>query len=155
MLSPKRTKYRKQQRGRMKGKATRGNRINFGEYGLVALEPAWITARQIEASRRAMTRYVRRGGQIWIRIFPDKPVTQRAAETRMGSGKGNPEYWVCVVKPGRILFEMGGVAEPIAREAMRLAAQKLPIKVKFVTKADFEKPEPAQAAASEAATSSV
>lgn len=107
MLSPKRTKYRKQQRGRMKGKATRGNRINFGEYGLVALEPAWITARQIEASRRAMTRYVRRGGQIWIRIFPDKPVTQRAAETRMGSGKGNPEYWVCVVKPGRILFEMG------------------------------------------------
>lgn len=110
MLSPKRTKYRKQQRGRMKGKATRGNRISFGEYGLVALEPAWITARQIEASRRAMTRYVRRGGQIWIRIFPDKPVTQRAAETRMGSGKGNPEYWVCVVKPGRILFEMGGVA---------------------------------------------
>jgi len=155
MLSPKRTKYRKQQRGRMKGKATRGNRINFGEYGLVALEPAWITARQIEASRRAMTRYVRRGGQIWIRIFPDKPVTQRAAETRMGSGKGNPEYWVCVVKPGRILFEMGGVAEPIAREAMRLAAQKLPIKVKFVTKVDFEKPEPAQATASEVATSSV
>ncbi|MGY4589590.1 large subunit ribosomal protein L16 [Thermostichus sp. MS-CIW-40] len=155
MLSPKRTKYRKQQRGRMKGKATRGNRISFGEYGLVALEPAWITARQIEASRRAMTRYVRRGGQIWIRIFPDKPVTQRAAETRMGSGKGNPEYWVCVVKPGRILFEMGGVAEPIAREAMRLAAQKLPIKVKFVTKADFEKPEPAQATASEVATSSV
>jgi large subunit ribosomal protein L16 len=155
MLSPKRTKYRKQQRGRMKGKATRGNRINFGEYGLVALEPAWITARQIEASRRAMTRYVRRGGQIWIRIFPDKPVTQRAAETRMGSGKGNPEYWVCVVKPGRILFEMGGVAEPIAREAMRLAAQKLPIKVKFVTKADFEKPEPGQATASEVATSSV
>ncbi|MFS8820767.1 50S ribosomal protein L16 [Synechococcus sp. W60.1] len=155
MLSPKRTKYRKQQRGRMKGKATRGNRINFGEYGLVALAPAWITARQIEASRRAMTRYVRRGGQIWIRIFPDKPVTQRAAETRMGSGKGNPEYWVCVVKPGRILFEMGGVAEPIAREAMRLAAQKLPIKVKFVTKADFEKPEPAQATASEVATSSV
>jgi large subunit ribosomal protein L16 len=155
MLSPKRTKYRKQQRGRMKGKATRGNRISFGEYGLVALEPAWITARQIEASRRAMTRYVRRGGQIWIRIFPDKPVTQRAAETRMGSGKGNPEYWVCVVKPGRILFEMGGVAEPIAREAMRLAAQKLPIKVKFVTKADFEKPEPAQATASEVDTSSV
>ncbi|MFS8854388.1 50S ribosomal protein L16 [Synechococcus sp. H55.7] len=149
MLSPKRTKYRKQQRGRMKGKATRGNRINFGEYGLVALEPAWITARQIEASRRAMTRYVRRGGQIWIRIFPDKPVTQRPAETRMGSGKGNPEYWVCVVKPGRILFEMGGVPEATAREAMRLAAQKLPIKVKFVTKADFEKPEPAQEAVPE------
>lgn len=107
MLSPKRTKYRKQQRGRMKGKATRGNRISFGEYGLVALEPAWITARQIEASRRVMSRYVRRGGQIWIRIFPDKPVTRKPAETRMGSGKGNPEYWVCVVKPGRVLFEMG------------------------------------------------
>ncbi|MFS8859166.1 50S ribosomal protein L16 [Synechococcus sp. B60.1] len=149
MLSPKRTKYRKQQRGRMKGKATRGNRINFGEYGLVALEPAWITARQIEASRRAMTRYVRRGGQIWIRIFPDKPVTQRPAETRMGSGKGNPEYWVCVVKPGRVLFEMGGVPEATAREAMRLAAQKLPIKVKFVTKANFEESEPAQKAAPE------
>ncbi|MCJ2542802.1 50S ribosomal protein L16 [Thermostichus vulcanus] len=153
MLSPKRTKYRKQQRGRMKGKATRGNRINFGEYALVATEPAWITARQIEASRRAMTRYVRRGGQIWIRIFPDKPVTQRAAETRMGSGKGNPEFWVCVVKPGRILFEMGGVAEPIAREAMRLAAQKLPIKVKFVTKADFVEEESAKRGAVELATS--
>ncbi|MEN9277708.1 MAG: 50S ribosomal protein L16, partial [Thermostichus sp. DG_1_5_bins_95] len=142
MLSPKRTKYRKQQRGRMKGKATRGNRINFGEYALVATEPSWITARQIEASRRAMTRYVRRGGQIWIRIFPDKPVTQRAAETRMGSGKGNPEFWVSVVKPGRILFEMGGVPESVAREAMRLAAQKLPIKVKFVTKADFAEEAP-------------
>jgi len=125
MLSPKRTKYRKQQRGRMKGKATRGNRISFGEYGLVALEPAWITARQIEASRRVMSRYVRRGGQIWIRIFPDKPVTRKPAETRMGSGKGNPEYWVCVVKPGRVLFEMGGVPEATAREAMRLAAHKL------------------------------
>ncbi|MGQ9837599.1 MAG: 50S ribosomal protein L16 [Cyanobacteriota bacterium] len=153
MLSPKRTKYRKQQRGRMKGKATRGNRINFGEYALVATEPSWITARQIEASRRAMSRYVRRGGQIWIRIFPDKPVTQRAAETRMGSGKGNPEFWVSVVKPGRILFEMGGVAEPIAREAMRLAAQKLPIKVKFVTKADFAEKESAKGAATELATS--
>ncbi|MFS8796234.1 50S ribosomal protein L16 [Synechococcus sp. R70.1] len=151
MLSPKRTKYRKQQRGRMKGKATRGNRISFGEYGLVALEPAWITARQIEASRRVMSRYVRRGGQIWIRIFPDKPVTRKPAETRMGSGKGNPEYWVCVVKPGRVLFEMGGVPEATAREAMRLAAHKLPIKVKFVTKADFEKPEPAQEATAEAA----
>ncbi|MFS8905475.1 50S ribosomal protein L16 [Synechococcus sp. O70.2] len=149
MLSPKRTKYRKQQRGRMKGKATRGNRISFGEYGLVALEPAWITARQIEASRRVMSRYIRRGGQIWIRIFPDKPVTRKPAETRMGSGKGNPEYWVCVVKPGRVLFEMGGVPEATAREAMRLAAHKLPIKVKFVTKADFEKPEPAQEAAAE------
>ncbi|MFS8892864.1 50S ribosomal protein L16 [Synechococcus sp. O70.1] len=151
MLSPKRTKYRKQQRGRMKGKATRGNRISFGEYGLVALEPAWITARQIEASRRVMSRYIRRGGQIWIRIFPDKPVTRKPAETRMGSGKGNPEYWVCVVKPGRVLFEMGGVPEATAREAMRLAAHKLPIKVKFVTKADFEKPEPAQEATAEAA----
>jgi large subunit ribosomal protein L16 len=154
MLSPKRTKYRKQQRGRMKGKATRGNRISFGEYGLVALEPAWITARQIEASRRVMSRYVRRGGQIWIRIFPDKPVTRKPAETRMGSGKGNPEYWVCVVKPGRVLFEMGGVPEATAREAMRLAAHKLPIKVKFVTKADFEKPEPAQEATAEARGSS-
>ncbi|MCF2971996.1 50S ribosomal protein L16 [Synechococcus sp. Nb3U1] len=151
MLSPKRTKYRKQQRGRMKGKATRGNRINFGEYALVATEPCWITARQIEASRRAMNRYIRRGGQIWIRIFPDKPVTQRAAETRMGSGKGNPEFWVCVVKPGRILFEMGGVTEPIAREAMRLAAQKMPIKVKFVTKADFAEEESSKGAATELA----
>ncbi|MEN9238791.1 MAG: 50S ribosomal protein L16, partial [Thermostichus sp. DG_1_6_bins_120] len=152
MLSPKRTKYRKQQRGRMKGKATRGNRINFGEYALVATEPSWITARQIEASRRAMTRYVRRGGQIWIRIFPDKPVTQRAAETRMGSGKGNPEFWVSVVKPGRILFEMGGVPESVAREAMRLAAQKLPIKVKFVTKADFAEEAPSKGEAVELAT---
>ncbi len=108
MLSPKRTKFRKQQRGRMRGKATRGNKLDFGEFGLVALEPSWITARQIEASRRAMTRYIRRGGQIWIRIFPDKPITMRAAETRMGSGKGNPEFWVAVIKPGRVLFEMGG-----------------------------------------------
>ncbi len=139
MLSPKRTKFRKQQRGRMRGKASRGNRINFGEYALVAQEPHWITARQIEASRRAMTRYIRRGGKIWIRVFPDKSITMRAAETRMGSGKGNPEYWVCVVKPGRILFEMGGgVSEAVAREAMRLASHKLPIKTKFMTKADFE-----------------
>ncbi len=136
MLSPKRTKFRKQQRGRMKGKATRGNTIAFGEYALVSTEPSWITARQIEAARRAMTRYIRRGGQIWIRIFPDKPVTMRAAETRMGSGKGNPEFWVAVVKPGRVMFELGGVAEPIAREALRLAAQKLPIKVKFVRRID-------------------
>ncbi|MEM6445038.1 MAG: 50S ribosomal protein L16 [Cyanobacteria bacterium J06642_2] len=135
MLSPKRTKFRKQQRGRLKGKATRGNVINFGDYALVATEPSWITARQIEAARRAMTRYIRRGGNIWIRIFPDKPVTMRAAETRMGSGKGNPEFWVAVVKPGRIMFEMNGVAEPIAREAMRLAAQKMPIKTTFVTRA--------------------
>ncbi|NET11296.1 MAG: 50S ribosomal protein L16, partial [Symploca sp. SIO2B6] len=114
MLSPRRTKFRKQQRGRMRGMATRGNEINFGDFALQALEPSWITSRQIEASRRAMTRYVRRGGKIWIRIFPDKPVTMRAAETRMGSGKGNPEFWVAVVKPGRILFEMDGVAEPVA-----------------------------------------
>lgn len=134
MLSPKRTKFRKQQRGRMNGLATRGNEINFGEFALQALEPAWITSRQIEASRRAMTRYIRRGGKIWIRVFPDKPVTMRPAETRMGSGKGAPEYWVAVVKPGRILFEIGGIAEPIAREAMRLAAHKLPIKTKFIAR---------------------
>ncbi len=134
MLSPKRTKFRKQQRGRMRGKATRGNKISFGEYGLVSTEPCWITSRQIEAARRAMTRYVKRGGKIWIRIFPDKPVTMRAAETRMGSGKGNPEFWVAVVKPDRVMFEMGGVAEDVAREAMRLAAQKLPVKTKFITR---------------------
>lgn len=134
MLSPRRTKYRKQQRGRMKGLAYRGSTINFGEFALQATEPCWITSRQIEAARRAMTRYIRRGGKIWIRIFPDKPVTMRAAETRMGSGKGSPEYWVAVVKPGRILFEIGGVSETIAAEAMRLAAQKLPIKVKFITR---------------------
>ena len=133
MLSPKRTKFRKQQRGRMRGLAYRGSTLNFGEYALQAIEPCWITARQIEAARRAMTRYIRRGGKIWIRIFPDKPVTMRAAETRMGSGKGSPEYWVAVVKPGRIMFELSGVTEPIAREAMRLAAQKLPIKTKFIT----------------------
>lgn len=132
MLSPKRTKFRKQQRGRMRGNANSGNTISFGEFALQALEPSWITSRQIEASRRAMTRYIRRGGKIWIRIFPDKPVTMRAAETRMGSGKGAPEYWVAVVKPGRIMFELGGVAEEIAREAMRLASFKLPIKTKFI-----------------------
>ncbi len=134
MLSPRRTKFRKQQRGRMKGLATRGSSLNFGEFGLQALEPTWITSRQIEASRRAMTRYIRRGGKIWIRIFPDKPVTMRPAETRMGSGKGAPEYWVAVVKPGRILFEIAGVSEAIAREAMRLAQYKLPIKTKFITR---------------------
>ena len=134
MLSPRRTKFRKQQRGRMAGVATRGNNINFGDFGLQATEPCWITARQIEASRRAMTRYIRRGGKIWIRVFPDKPVTQRAAETRMGSGKGSPEFWVAVVKPGRILFEIAGVPEATAREAMRLAANKLPIKTKFITR---------------------
>ena len=134
MLSPRRTKFRKQHRGRMRGMTYRGNTLNFGDYALQATEPSWITSRQIEAARRAMTRYVKRGGKIWIRIFPDKPVTMRPAETRMGSGKGSPEYWVAVVKPGRIMFEMSGVAEPIAKEAMRLAAQKLPIKTKFITR---------------------
>ena len=134
MLSPRRTKFRKQQRGRMKGQATRGNNLNFGDFALQAQEPCWITSRQIEAARRAMTRYIRRGGKIWIRIFPDKPVTMRAAETRMGSGKGAPEYWVAVVKPGRVLFEIAGVSEEIAREAMRLAAFKLPIKTKFIAR---------------------
>ncbi|MFB2898667.1 50S ribosomal protein L16 [Aerosakkonemataceae cyanobacterium BLCC-F50] len=134
MLSPKRTKFRKQQRGRMTGLAFRGGDLNFGDFGLQALEPAWITSRQIEASRRAMTRYIRRGGKIWIRIFPDKPVTMRPAETRMGSGKGAPEFWVAVVKPGRIMFEITGVPEETAREAMRLAANKLPIKTKFVVR---------------------
>jgi len=134
MLSPRRTKYRKQHRGRMRGMAYRGSTLNFGDFALQATEPSWITSRQIEAARRAMTRYVKRGGKIWIRIFPDKPVTMRPAETRMGSGKGSPEFWVAVVKPGRIMFEMAGVSEEIAREAMRLAAQKLPIKTKFVTR---------------------
>ncbi|MBN1481453.1 50S ribosomal protein L16 [candidate division KSB1 bacterium] len=137
MLMPKRIKYRKQQRGRMSGKAVRGSRLSFGTYGLKALEPNWITARQIEAARVAMTRYVRRTGKIWIRIFPDKPVTKKPAETRMGKGKGAPEFWVAVVKPGRILFEMEGIPEETAREALRLAAHKLPIKTKFVTAADF------------------
>lgn len=134
MLSPRRTKYRKQHRGRMRGMAYRGNTLNFGDYALQAIEPSWITSRQIEAARRAMTRYVKRGGKIWIRIFPDKPVTMRPAETRMGSGKGSPEFWVAVVKPGRIMFEMAGVSEEVAKEAMRLAAQKLPIKTKFITR---------------------
>ena len=138
MLSPKRTKFRKQHRGRMRGLATRGCNINFGEFALQAQEPSWITSRQIEAARRAMTRYVRRGGKIWIRVFPDKPVTMRPAETRMGSGKGNPEYWVAVVKPGRIMFEIAGVPEETAREAMRLASHKLPIKTKFISRADQE-----------------
>ena len=134
MLSTKRTKFRKQQRGRMRGNANSGNKISFGQYALQALEPSWITSRQIEAARRAMTRYIRRGGKIWIRVFPDKPVTMRAAETRMGSGKGAPEYWVAVVKPGRIMFELGGVVEEIAREAMRLASFKLPIKTRFIVR---------------------
>ena len=137
MLMPKRVKYRRVQRGRMKGKATRGNKISNGEFGLVAMEPAWITSNQIEAARVAMTRYIKRGGQVWIKIFPDKPVTEKPAETRMGSGKGSPEYWVAVVKPGRVLFEMGGITEEQAREAMRLAMHKLPIRCKVVTKADI------------------
>ena len=136
MLMPKRTKFRRHHRGDRSGHETRGVTISFGEFALAATEPAWITSRQIEAARRAMTRSVKRGGKIWIRIFPDKPVTAKPAETRMGSGKGAPEYWVAVVKPGRILFEMNGVAEPVAREAMRLAAHKLPIRTKFVTRAE-------------------
>lgn len=134
MLMPKRVKYRRVQRGRMKGKATRGTEVTYGEYGLVALEPAWIKSNQIEAARVAMTRFIKRGGQVWIKIFPDKPVTEKPAETRMGSGKGSPEYWVAVVKPGRVLFEMGGIPEESAREAMRLAMNKLPIRCKFVKK---------------------
>ena len=134
MLMPKRVKYRRVQRGRLKGKASRGNKLAYGQYGLVALEPAWVTSNQIEAARIAMTRYIRRGGKVWIKIFPDKPITEKPAETRMGSGKGSPEYWVAVVKPGRIMFEMNGVSEEVAREAMRLASHKLPIKCKFVTK---------------------
>ena len=134
MLLPKRVKYRRVQRGRLKGKATRGNQVNYGDFGLVALEPAWITSNQIEAARIAMTRYIKRGGQVWIKIFPDKPITEKPAETRMGSGKGNPEAWVAVVKPGRIMFEIDGVDDETAKEALRLAINKLPIKCKFVTK---------------------
>ena len=139
MLMPKRVKYRRVHRGRLTGKAYRGNTITYGQYGLVATEPAWITSNQIEAARIAMTRYIRRGGQVWIKIFPDKPITEKPAETRMGSGKGSPEYWVAVVKPGRIMFEMDGVAEDVAKEAMRLAGHKLPIKTKFISKASEEK----------------
>ncbi|UCC44546.1 MAG: 50S ribosomal protein L16 [Candidatus Zixiibacteriota bacterium] len=138
MLMPKRTKYRKAQRGRMTGKAKGGASVNFGEYGLKALEPAWLTNRQIEAARVALTRHIKRGGKIWIRVFPDKPVTKKPAETRMGKGKGAPEYWVAVVKPGRIVFEIEGVAEELAREALKLAANKLPIRTKFVTRRDTE-----------------
>ena len=134
MLLPKRVKYRRVQRGRLKGKATRGNQVNYGDFGLVALEPAWITSNQIEAARIAMTRYIKRGGQVWIKIFPDKPITEKPAETRMGSGKGSPEYWVAVVKPGRVMFEIAGVSEEVAREALRLASHKLPIKTKIVAK---------------------
>ena len=138
MLLPKRVKYRRVHRGRLTGKAMRGNTVTYGEYGLVALEPSWITSNQIEAARIAMTRYTKRGGQVWIKIFPDKPVTEKPAETRMGSGKGSPEYWVAVVKPGRVLFEIGGVSEADAKEAIRLAGHKLPMKTKFVRKATEE-----------------
>ena len=138
MLLPKRVKYRKQMRGRMTGKASRGTVVNYGDYGLQALEPAWITSRQIEAARVAMTRYTKRGGKVWIKIFPDKPITQQPAETRMGKGKGSPEYWVAVVKPGRVMFEIGGVSEEVAREALRLASHKLPIKTKMVKKVEAE-----------------
>ena len=134
MLMPKRVKHRRVQRGRLTGKALRGNKVTYGDFGLVATEPSWVTANQIEAARIAMTRYIKRGGQVWIKIFPDKPITEKPAETRMGSGKGSPEYWVAVVKPGRVMFEIAGVEEHVAREAMRLAAMKLPIKFKFVTK---------------------
>ena len=138
MLLPKRVKYRRVHRGRLTGKAYRGNKVTYGEYGLVALEPAWITANQIEAARIAMTRYTKRGGQVWIKIFPDKPITEKPAETRKGSGKGSPEYWAAVVKPGRVMFEIAGVSEEIAREALRLASHKLPIKCKFVKKEELE-----------------
>ena len=143
MLMPKRVKFRRVQRGRLTGKALRGNTVTNGSYGLVALEPAWITSNQIEAARIAMTRYVKRGGKVWIKIFPDKPITEKPAETRMGSGKGSPEYWVAVVKPGRVMFEMDGVTEEQAKEAMRLASNKLPIKCKFVKKSDLENNEEA------------
>jgi len=139
MLQPKRVKYRRVHRGRLTGKATRGNKISNGDFGLVAMEPAWITSNQIESARIAMTRYIRRGGQVWIKIFPDKPITEKPAETRMGSGKGSPEYWVAVVKPGRVMFEMDGITEEVAKEAMRLASHKLPIKCKFVTKEQLNK----------------
>jgi len=138
MLMPKRTKFRKMQRGRMTGKAKGGYTVNFGEFGLKALEPCWMTNRQIEAARVALTRHIKRGGKIWIRIFPDKPVTKKPAETRMGKGKGAPEYWVAVIKPGRMLFEIEGVTEKLAREALKLAANKLPVKTKFVTRAETE-----------------
>jgi len=138
MLLPKRVKYRRVHRGRMRGKALRGNKVTHGDFGLVALEPAWIKSNQIEAARIAMTRYIKRGGQVWIKIFPDKPVTKKPAETRMGSGKGSPEYWVAVVKPGRVMFEMGGVTEEEAKEALRLAGYKLPIKTKFVKREELE-----------------
>ena len=139
MLMPKRTKFRRVQRGRMKGKASRGTTLSYGSYGLMATEPAWISSVQIEAARIAMTRYIKRGGQVWIKIFPDKPITEKPAETRMGSGKGSPEYWVAVVKPGRVMFEIAGVSEEVAREALRLASHKLPVKCKIVKREETEK----------------
>lgn len=138
MLMPKRVKHRKVQRGNMRGKATRGNFLAYGDFGIVATEPCWVTSNQIEAARIAINRFIKRGGKLWIKIFPDKPVTKKPAETRMGSGKGSPEFWVAVVKPGRVLFELSGVPEDVAREAMRLASHKLPVKTKFVTRRDFE-----------------
>lgn len=138
MLMPKRVKRRKQFRGRLKGRALRGNKVTYGDFGIQAMEPSWITSNQIEAARIAMTRYIKRGGKVWIKIFPDKPITEKPAETRMGSGKGSPEYWVAVVKPGRVMFEIGGVSEEIAREALRLAIHKLPIKCKIVSRAEQE-----------------
>ena len=138
LLAPSRQKYRKQHRGRMRGAAQRGSTIAFGDFGLQALEPCWMTSRQIEAARIAMTRHIKRGGKVWIRIFPDKPVTSKPAETRMGSGKGAPDHWVAVSKPGRVLFEIGGIREDVAKEAMRLAAQKLPIQTKFIAKGEAE-----------------
>ncbi len=141
MLLPKRVKYRRVHRGRMKGKATRGNTVTYGEYGLQAIEPAWITSNQIEAARIAMTRYTKRGGKVWIKIFPDKPITEKPAETRMGSGKGSPEYWVAVVKPGRVMFEIAGVTDDVAREALRLASHKLPVKCKIIAR-EGEMPQP-------------
>ena len=143
MLMPKRVKRRRVFRGRMKGTAHRGNTVTYGDYGLVATEPAWVTSQQIEAARVAMTRYIKRGGQVWIKIFPDKPVTEKPAETRMGSGKGSPEYWVAVVKPGRVMFEIAGVGEDIAREALRLASHKLPIRTKIVKREGAPEPEKA------------
>ena len=137
MLMPKRAKYRKVQRGRMTGAASRGNKVSYGEFGIQALEPGWITGNQIEAARIAMTRYTKRGGQVWIKIFPDKPITEKPAETRMGSGKGSPEYWVAVVKPGRVMFEIAGVSDEVAREALRLASHKLPIKTKILKREDI------------------
>ena len=150
MLMPKRVKYRRVHRGRMKGKASRGNMLSYGEFGLMATEPCWITSNQIEAARISMTRYIRRGGSVYIKIFPDKPVTEKPAETRMGSGKGSPEYWVAVVKPGRIMFEMDGISEEQAREAMRLAMHKLPVRCKFVTKKIIEEMQNQNNTASEA-----